>query len=273
MRFVTALALALAGVALAPPRKPIGKFTEPAIREASGIVKSRRHPGVYWTHNDSGNPPALFAVKGDGTLIRAYRIQAPNVDWEDIAADDHGHLFLGDIGNNDKRLPLRAIYRIDEPDPAKPAEKPLPFTLVTFYRFANGQRFDAEGFYLEKKRAILVAKQFERRDAELFAVPLDPPAPLFRPAVPERVGTLPGFIEPATGASLAPDGQMLAVCSTEVVRVYERSKDLAWTLIGTVRYKAEEIEAVCWDGKDLILASEARDIYRITERTWRRSER
>src|SRR5215831_3753559 len=77
----------------------IGKLEHPAIAETSGIVASRKHEGIFWVHNDSGNPPALFAVKRDGTLVREYCVAVPNVDWEDIAADDRGHLYLGEIGN------------------------------------------------------------------------------------------------------------------------------------------------------------------------------
>ena len=95
------------------------------IPEASGIVKSRRHPGIFWVHNDSGNPPLLFAIRGDGRIVRQFRLEIPNIDWEDIAIDDQGHLYLGDIGNNLGELPIRAIYRIDEPDPAVPHDKPL----------------------------------------------------------------------------------------------------------------------------------------------------
>src|SRR6516162_8607570 len=95
----------------------LGRFDPRAIPEASGIVKSRRYPGIFWVHNDSGNPPALFAIRRDGTIVREFRVAAPNVDWEDIAADDQGHLYLGDIGNNGGLLAIRGIYRIDEPDP------------------------------------------------------------------------------------------------------------------------------------------------------------
>src|SRR5262245_64749541 len=113
------IALFLFGV---PPAtlEPLGKFDARIIPEASGIVRSRRHPGIFWVHNDSGNPPALFAVRRDGSLVREYQVAAPNIDWEDIATDDHGHLYLGDIGNNEGRLPLRTIYRLDEPDPSVP---------------------------------------------------------------------------------------------------------------------------------------------------------
>src|SRR3954465_12348967 len=100
MRANDFIVLLLAGLAGAAALEPLGRLRDPAIREASGLVKSRRHPDLYWVHNDSGNPPCLFAVRRDGTLVRKYTVGVPNVDWEDIAADDRGHLYLGEIGNN-----------------------------------------------------------------------------------------------------------------------------------------------------------------------------
>ncbi len=271
MRLFLGICCLLAGRPDGPTLEPLGRLAHPAIREASGIVRSRRHPGTFWVHNDSGNPPALFAIRRDGTLVREYAVKAPNLDWEDIATDDEGHLYLGDIGNNDNRLPLRMIYRLDEPDPSRPPAGALPVTTASYYRFPRGGRFDAEGLFLDGARAVVVAKFHDGREAELFAIPFDPPAPLTRPALPERVGTLPGFTEPATGADLAPGGRLLAVCSYEVARVYERAPQGTWRPIAAVRYKAEGIEAICWDGPDLILAGEGRGLYRITEATWRGS--
>src|SRR5271165_6626864 len=123
-------------VLLAAPPSPLehlGRFDARALPEASGIAKSRRHPGIFWVHNDSGNPPALFAIRRDGTVVREFRLEVPNVDWEDIAADNEGHLYLGDIGNNGGLLALRAVYRLDEPDPARPATAPLRVSAATFY--------------------------------------------------------------------------------------------------------------------------------------------
>jgi hypothetical protein len=267
------LVLALAGGEGPESFQPIGRLEHPPIREASGIVASRRHPGVFWIHNDSGNPPALFAVRRDGTLLREYAVNVPNIDWEDIATDDAGHLYLGDIGNNGGRLPVRAIYRLDEPDPEQPAQGKLTASLASFYRFPPMGRFDAEGLFIDRGRAVLVAKTFDERAAELYAVPLDPPAPLSRPALPERLGSLPGFVEPATGADLAADGRTLAVCSLEVARVYERTDRDSdrWTLIGAVRYEADQVEGIAWEGDDLILVGEGRGLYRIPSSAWRAS--
>lgn len=249
--------------------EPIGRLAHPAIREASGIVQSRRFPGIFWAHNDSGNPPALFAVTRDGKLVREYTVAVPNVDWEDIAIDDAGHLYLGEIGNNDGRLPLRAIYTIDEPDPAIAPVLALPVRGASFYHFPRDGRFDAEGLFVEGGRAIVVAKTFDGREAELFAIPLDPPSPLLRPALPEPLGRLPGLVEPATAADLSRDGRRLAVASTRATRVYERDGRGAWKLLGAVSHRSNDFEALCWDGDDLILAGEMRGLYRIAARTWR----
>lgn len=242
--------------------KKVGELGHPAIKEASGLVKSRQFPGVFWTHNDSGNPAALFAVKRDGTLIREFEVAVPNVDWEDIATDNEGYLYIGDIGNNDNRLPLRAIYKLKEPDPNKPADGPLKALTASYYRFAQGERFDAEGLVIDGKRALVVAKTFDDAPAPVYAIPLDPPAPLLRPAKPQRVATLPGFTRPATGASLSADGKTLAVCSTRLVGVYQRSGQDGWRALAVRPFRAvDQVEAIAWDGDDLLLAGEARGVF------------
>ncbi len=160
------------------PLELVGRLDEKLIPEASGIVKSRRYPGIFWVHNDSGNPPLLFAIRGDGRIVRQFRLAVPNIDWEDIAIDDQGHLYLGDIGNNTRALPLRAIYRIDEPDPNSHADKPVSASAVTFYALPEENRFDAESLFYDRGTANLLAKYLDGREAELFTVPLEPPSPL-----------------------------------------------------------------------------------------------
>jgi hypothetical protein len=271
MRRSISWVLLVAGLGAGLRLENVGRLDDPDIREASGIVRSRRHPGIFWVHNDSGNPPVLFAVNRDGKLVRSFRVEAPNVDWEDIAADEDGHLFFGDIGNNGLRLPIRTIYRIDEPDPSRPADLPLKPSLITNYRFPPEGRFDAEGLFLSGGRAMVVSKRFDGKEAEVFAIPLDPPAPLLRPALPERMARLPGCVEPATGADLSADGRRLAVSTTSAARVYVPDGRGGWALESTVRYEEPHVEAICWDGDDLILASEDRSIYRISAARWKAS--
>lgn len=259
-------------LALADPGaiEKVGRLDDPAIREASGIVASRVHPGIFWVHNDSGNPPELFAVRRDGSLVRKYRVGVPNVDWEDIAVDDQGHIFLGDIGNNFARLPLRAIYRLDEPDPSKEAKGPLKATLSSFYQFpSKAGRFDAESLFIDGGKAVVISKNLDGKAAELFMIPLDPPGTLLKPTLPVRLGKLPKFKEPATGADLSADGRLLAVCSVNLLRVYGREGD-HWKLLDAFSFRLSQVEAIAWDGEDLLLADEGRDLFRVSLRKARR---
>jgi len=270
---VASLLVHWASVVFEPPLELVGTLDRRRIPEASGIVKSRRYPEIFWVHNDSGNPPLLFAIRRDGRIVRQFRLEVPNIDWEDITIDDQGHLYVGDIGNNGGVLPVRVIYRIDEPDPAAAADRPLRASAATFYSFPTKVRFDAEGLVFDRGSAIIVAKYLDGRQAGLFTLSLETPAPLLRPAHPRSIGLLPDFTEPATGAALSEKRDLLAVCSSDVTRVYEREQPARWRLLSEVRYKFDSIEGIAWDGRDLILVAEGGGLYRLAETTWRQYRR
>ena len=48
--------------------KPAVVVTHPPLEEMSGIVPSRRYPGIFWVHNDSGDEARLFAIRADGSV-------------------------------------------------------------------------------------------------------------------------------------------------------------------------------------------------------------
>ena len=117
----------------------------------------------------------------------------------------------------------------------------------------------------------MIAKYLDGREAELFAVSLDPAPKGPGPAPVRPIGRLSGFTEPATGADLNGDGTLLAVCSYAVARIYRRQGEAdAWEKLAEVRYASLPVEGIAWDGRDLILAAEgARGLYRLRERVWR----
>ena len=66
-----------------PPRGEfkVGRLDHKLIPESSGVIASRRHDGVFWTHNDSGNGPTIFAIRRDGKLLGQYTLNVRNNDW------------------------------------------------------------------------------------------------------------------------------------------------------------------------------------------------
>ena len=103
--------------------------------ESSGLAASRTQPGVYFTHDDSGGLPEIFAFDATGAWLGTWRLEGASlVDWEDMAAgpcpDGNGDcLYIGDIGDNFHFRPFITIWVVAEPDDALDAEAPVEGTL------------------------------------------------------------------------------------------------------------------------------------------------
>ncbi len=260
-----ALAQGTTGPQPPTPRKAwqrVGHITHPPIQECSGIVASRQYPGIFWVHNDSGHQAILYAIKETGELVAEVQVtRAPNIDWEDIAADDQGNLYIADTGNNFGLFPTRSIHRLQEPDPTATPVPPAPVTRSFSYVFPN-ERFDAEALCVHGDRMWIVSKP---RGGALSAIyRLDPKdESKYQP-----VQTAALDIRAAAGADLSPDGTRMVICNAQMVWVLTVDRDGALVpdaAVQQVRHPGEPIEACCFDGQDVVLASEQGDIYRISK--------
>ena len=65
--------------------KQIGTVTSPSINEASGLVASQTHSNIFWTMNDSGGKPCIYALKYGKRMLTLCLKHARNVDWEAIS--------------------------------------------------------------------------------------------------------------------------------------------------------------------------------------------
>jgi len=103
------------------PPTTIATIKEKSINESSGLVASRTSPGVYWTHNDSGDGPFIYAFDTRGNSRGIFRVTGAQArDWEDIAAGpgpqaNKSYLYIGDIGDNNSARDEVAVYRVAEP--------------------------------------------------------------------------------------------------------------------------------------------------------------
>lgn len=91
----------------APPRK----LRLPArINEASGLIID---DGRMRWNNDSGDGPHLYTTDLEGKLLRTDTLSAEATDYEGLAEDPEGNIYVGDFGNNFGRRKRLAIYRYD----------------------------------------------------------------------------------------------------------------------------------------------------------------
>jgi hypothetical protein len=259
----------------------VGRLEAKAVSESSGIVASRKHPGVFWTHNDSGNSPEIFAVDKSGKLLARYTVDEENIDWEDIAIDDEGHLYIGDIGNNNEARKHAFVYRLDEPDPARGdpggrGEKLKP-TATWKLKYPGGRdgRFDAESLFVWKGRGYVISKLLTLRYATIYGFDLDPQRQASSKKKkddddgdPRETLTLEPVAEipiryPVTGADISVDGSRLAVVTVGgpyVLRIDGDVKNAARSKPAYFPYINPKEEAICFTDGGVLLTTEDRDI-------------
>ncbi len=109
----------LSAPAGAPEGIRLVKITDSRLTESSGIAPSRVRPGVFYTHNDSGDTARFFAFTLDNPKLEEFDVEnAEARDWEDVATatvKGKSYVYCGDIGDNKEKRKAIHIYRVPEP--------------------------------------------------------------------------------------------------------------------------------------------------------------
>jgi hypothetical protein len=216
----------------------VTQLADQRINESSGLARSQRHPGVFWTLNDSGGEPCVFAIDTTGHTRAKVRLpHAVNFDWEDIAsatdADGQPQLYIADIGDNLKVRPIIQVYQI--PEPAIPAEhldkeilSPEPRVWRALY---PKKRHNAETLLVHPHtgRLYLVTKDDDGENT-LYAFPetltegenmlLEKIVDIDFPSRP-RLGKRPKDAELTTAGDISPDGRRLAISTYSYIHEWQ----------------------------------------------------
>jgi hypothetical protein len=178
------------------PVRISGFLADSRIAESSGLAASNQVGGRFWTHNDGGNDPLIFAIDAGGNKHGFVRLEsARNQDWEDLTAfqlDGQNYLGIADVGDNGGIRKSIRIYIIKEPDSPQGQsvrpERVLEFILDDGPRDIESVAFDAtdRAFYLLSKRGY---------PAYLYRLPWpDDDSPEIQTAI--RVGVVDGIPQP-----------------------------------------------------------------------------
>lgn len=215
----------------------VGALQSEAITEASGIVASRSNPGVWWTHNDSGDSERVFAIDDSGALLSTVELDgATERDWEDIAIGrspdgERSMLYVGDTGDNavrrdpEKGRGLVKVFRFEEPtidagSVSQSASVEVDALTFTFPSRAH----DVEAMVVDPVDGDLV---FITKDwtlggrAEVFRADADAPAGSTSVLEPVASVDLP-VATLVTAADVTSDGTLVALRSYGAVHLFER---------------------------------------------------
>ncbi|MFC7219186.1 WD40 repeat domain-containing protein [Streptomyces polyrhachis] len=215
------LAMGAVCAAGAPALADDGDFgiRDARITESSGLAASARHPGVYWTHNDSEDGPYVYAVDSrTGKTVATVTLTGigrPR-DVEAVSMGPGGQLYVGDIGDNTGGSWSHVwIYRFPEPKVLKDVTLRAVQYDVTY---ADGPR-DAEALMVHPKtgRAYIASKK--EGGGALYAGPEKLTAG--RTNVFRRIAPIDLWV---TDGAFSPDGRRLALRSYLGGRLYRWEK-------------------------------------------------
>ncbi|MCA1621912.1 MAG: hypothetical protein LC795_22080 [Acidobacteria bacterium] len=263
-------------VAAAPVQ--IATLADRAVRESSGVVASRRDAGLFWTHNDSGDGPLVYAFDRGGRARGTFRVEGAQArDWEDIAAGPgpvrgQAYLYAGDIGDNGREREFIVVYRFPEPQvgphPADSAgSRPRATAPAEAIRlkYPDGAH-NAEALLVHPRTGDLYVVTKAAQSAGVYK--LAAPFAAGEVQTLAHVATLRGpdfFGALVTGGDISPDGTRVALC--DYAQGYEltppvgaKDFDEVWTQKPAAVPLGLRMqgEAVCYrlDGSALLATSE-----------------
>ena len=254
---------------------PYATFDFAEIEESSAIVKSRVWDDVYWTLNDSGCNNRIFPFNSKGELYRAEWYKEKdggifignviNIDWEEMTTDNNGNLYVCDTGNNFNTRKDLAIHVLKDPFPTATGNT-TSFQTIKFYypeqkAFpAVPNNFDCEAVFWANDNLYLLTKH--RADTQTHLYRFDSLDQLkINPIT--RIGTFEiGGMVTAADASI--DGAKLAVLTYNNVWIFEAvDGDYFNGKISWLPINANQCEAICFDGDDLIITSEQMELFKL----------
>ena len=230
-------------------------LTNPSITESSGVAASRVQDGVFWTHNDSGGEPAIFAFDNSGKDLGKFVLKGVYArDWEDMAAakiDGVAYLYIGDIGDNLKDQRSIRIHRIREPrvGDAKEISGVETYT-VTYPDVAH----NCETLMVAPNGDIFLVTKDDSGDSKVFRLkkPQAPGNYTLSKVADLKVTGGNVYSHRVTGGDIAPDGRSVILRTYFSLLLYKTDDIADFALATPVSLPVpleRQGEAVCFDVK------------------------
>jgi len=208
--------------------KKLATMEKAFLSEASGLVVSRRHPGIMYTHNDSGNKPEVYMLDSLGAYKgRIVLKNTANRDFEDIAigpgpVKNKDYIYVGDIGDNSSNHEELYLYRFAEPSKLGNDMEIEPDRFIL--KYPDGPK-DSETLMVDPWNGDVWL--LSKRDSSnvLYRAPAS--ALGKEPTVLERVLTMP--ITMSTAGDISADGRQI------LIKNY-------WTIYYWVREEGQTLE-------------------------------
>jgi hypothetical protein len=235
------------------------------INESSAIIvtETSSSPAGFITLNDHGGKPELYHVFKEGKKLnyRSWKIKgATNFDWEELARDDKGNIYIGDFGNNyNTRRNLR-IYIVNSSDSMRTDS--ISFAYEDQHLFPpakDDKNFDCESFFWYDHKLYLFSKNRGKGPVKVYQLP-DQPGNYIA-----KIASLLNIKGMITSADISPDKKMMVLLSYGRIYFFKVSEG---TMPKFQPYfcrkfpRGGQSEGICFiNNKDLLITNEGRKVF------------
>ncbi|QNH61521.1 hypothetical protein [Hymenobacter sediminicola] len=240
--------------------QPVGEL-QGGIPESSGLAHGGR-PGTFYTHGDAGTSSTLYLINEQGEKLGERELPVRNIDWESLADDGKGTVFVTDAGNNNNSRRDLAIYRVNPQQPNSVGKISFRYPDQSAFPPAKEERnFDCEASLWHDGKVYLFTKdRATQSTSKVYSVSDQPGSYVAELLAKLRIS---GEV---TGADLSPDGRHLALLGRQELYLFE-GNDLNGALKATpksVSLKgAGQTEGVLFlDNGTLLISTEEGALYR-----------
>ncbi|RSK35990.1 SdiA-regulated domain-containing protein [Hymenobacter metallilatus] len=230
------------------------------VPESSGLALTGEN-NTFFTHGDDGTQPILYKISTTGKTLAQLDIPVRSHDWESITRDTNGHVYIGDVGNNNNSRQDLVIYRLNPANVQQVQEIHLKYPDQQEFPPAKEERnFDCEATLWYAGKVYLFTKdRGQEQTSKVYSVP-DQPGTYNAQLVTKLA--IPGAV---TDAALSPDGRRLVLLARQEMFVLEGNSlpDLLKAAPRQISLKgAGQTEgAVFTDNNTLYISSEQGALY------------
>jgi hypothetical protein len=236
-----------------------------AASESSGLARGK-NASSFWTHNDSGGKAELYETDLTGKLLSVKKINgAVNTDWEDLAEEKDGTLYIGDFGNNSNTRRTLDIYKLP-PNDAEVEKITFNYKDQKAFPPASSQLiYDCEAFFYSNKHLYLFSKNLSKGNqyVRLYQMPAEKGTYSLSPTDSIQINTQ------VTSADISPDGKTFALLTYGKVLLFgiDNGNINFKKPLGCFRVVRKQAEAILFlNDSDMLITNEQREVFRITRR-------
>ncbi|GHA72500.1 hypothetical protein [Pontibacter akesuensis] len=233
------------------------------VEESSGLIVLP--DGNYLTHNDAGNKPHLYQLDAQGKLQATFKLNLPNVDWEDLAKDDEGNIYIADSGNNNNSRRELAVYKVNLAQPEQ--VQAIRYTYEDQKEYPpkkKDRNFDSEAIFWSDGSLYLISKdRGQGATAKVYQLPDQPGTHQAKVVGSHQLKA------EITGAAISPNGKMVALVSESALHLFSDFSSADKFYEGTYEKRqlknAGQTEALDFmNDEELVITSEGGNLYRYT---------